>query len=1132
MLDAYENLDTSNQSLKFESPYFPANFRLLKWKVLDICVASVQNNGSIGYFSLFEHLFPPGKLMEAVEKIIGEVPNYTTLPLYQQIRDDEELDEKAKKQAETYLRVSHEHKYKLQKRRYAEYFLNKILFNEEGLRIADKIMFLKARQVHMTAHWTDLPAGWLSGETFKQRFYDEEEVQSNPYGLQRLDRVANAARGMIILSRFKANATCKNEYNLLCRETDDPQNLCQTKLVTELLDDGPMYDLKVVDGEEKLSVATKWDVHKTLLIFFYVPGFSTKSPKEQDDWYYGLLDAMKNDPSNRAALFFLNNRYAEELYEREQEMERQRLLERKGMISDEICVGEEIFTKIRPQKVDLSLNPDSSSPAELSLRNYQEELVQPALEGKNSVIVAPTGSGKTEVAIYAALNHIRGRHSEGRAARVVMLVPKIPLVDQQKKRFLQYCGGRYSVNGFHGSEKSDNNEGRRDDVLESHVVVMTPQILINMLESVRQSERLYVSDFSMMIFDEVHKTTGNHPYVVINQLVQQWPHEKPQIVGLTASLSVSASGQNEMTQMMNGIFKMLALLNTPHLSTIRNEANLETLNSYVGKPDDTIEVCHPKECKLREYLDRCLREMHNKLVEELEKLSKSRHNAFPSNSYRKFRQTTTEKYEYYESLLIQIVQELNKLNTPDKFKAQTWARYIRIYVEARGIVDLMPAVDAFKYMESELLKLDPKRDESNEFSHFLTKHYDGLKKESRDEEPPIVIKLKDTLATQFETKPDSRVIIFVTQRTTAERVSNFLNRSGILERFRTDGYEDLIGYVLGTNKQGPVQQSQQEQQANLAKFNNGHMKVMVATSVVEEGLDVAACNLIIKYNCSSGSAIQLIQQRGRGRAKNSRSVLLSVSSKVNERENTAILSEKLMRACVKKIEEDGHKQLAQEVQQALEQIKRERERELAEERERQKQYEQDFYHLGCANCSAGLCKSTDVKKVYSNYMCFNPTIWDRVLVESKRKTSKYLSAETQALSILKCAGCKTAIIGKAYKMRGVYLPQLDCKAITFQSESTTEGKSAKKWTSVESEFFWIGQAHQADFENMLNALSTSPSNMDKKRLLDLDSKQHIKDIEMKKYRDKDEMKDWEAEEHAKRVKQQEEGDEDEEEEED
>lgn len=57
-------------------------------------------------------------------------------------------------------------------------------------------------------------------------------------------------------------------------------------------------------------------------------------------------------------------------------------------------------------------------------------------------------------------------------------MPKIPLVGQQKDRFLKYCNGMYEVNGFHGSESSVSGTGRRDEVIATHVSVMTPQILM------------------------------------------------------------------------------------------------------------------------------------------------------------------------------------------------------------------------------------------------------------------------------------------------------------------------------------------------------------------------------------------------------------------------------------------------------------------------------------------------------------------------------------------------------------------------------------------------------------------------------------------------------------------------------
>ena len=105
---------------------------------------------------------------------------------------------------------------------------------------------------------------------------------------------------------------------------------------------------------------------------------------------------------------------------------------------------------------------------------------------------------------------------------------------------------------------------------------------------------------------------------------------------------------------------------------------------------------------------------------------------------------------------------------------------------------------------------------------------------------------------QLETHPDSRIIIFATYRDTVQLLVDHLTKNGIAcERF--------VGQATKDAEKGL---SQKKQIAALSRFREGEFKVLIATSVGEEGLDVPSTDLVIFYEAVP-SEIRSIQRKGR-----------------------------------------------------------------------------------------------------------------------------------------------------------------------------------------------------------------------------------------------------------------------------
>ena len=90
----------------------------------------------------------------------------------------------------------------------------------------------------------------------------------------------------------------------------------------------------------------------------------------------------------------------------------------------------------------------------------------------------------------------------------------------------------------------------------------------------------------------------------------------------------------------------------------------------------------------------------------------------------------------------------------------------------------------------------------------------------------------------------------------------------------------VIGHGTGgkVNYSSHTEMNFNEQEEVLKQFKGGEFNLLIATSVVEEGLDIPGCNVVFRFDFPKNFR-SYVQSKGRARAKHSRYFML-----VDERE--------------------------------------------------------------------------------------------------------------------------------------------------------------------------------------------------------------------------------------------------------
>ncbi|MFX1478350.1 MAG: DEAD/DEAH box helicase [Promethearchaeota archaeon] len=467
----------------------------------------------------------------------------------------------------------------------------------------------------------------------------------------------------------------------------------------------------------------------------------------------------------------------------------------------------------------------------ITRRDYQENIFINCLN-HNCLVVIPTGLGKTVIALMLAVHRL----TEKPNSRVVFLAPTKPLVEQHYKSFSKLTLlPPESLQLLTGAIAPE----RRDTIWSNaKIAFMTPQVLQNDLISGLYS----LKDVTLIIFDECHRAIGDYAYCFIAKKYME-NNGIHQILGLTAS---PGSTQEKINEIKENLF-------IDHVE-IRTDKDID-VRHFVQKVDNQwIKVKLPKEfLEIKKILEERLKNIYRQLKEnnlldsyDLNKVSKKdllRLNTVINRRIASLRDGDEEKYNMFNAKKLQAnairisymlelleTQGINALKdniekNADKIKKNTANKSLRELVASRDFKQIKALTNQIQSMGIVHPKLE---------------------------------KLKELLSFQIQENDESRILVFAHFRDSVNNIVRYFEDDTIIRAHK---------FVGQAHKGSDKGLTQKEQVKLLDEFREGTYNVLVGTSVAEEGLDIAECDLVVFYDVVP-SEIRSIQRRGRtGRKK-------------------------------------------------------------------------------------------------------------------------------------------------------------------------------------------------------------------------------------------------------------------------
>ncbi|XP_076027624.1 endoribonuclease Dicer [Genypterus blacodes] len=524
-------------------------------------------------------------------------------------------------------------------------------------------------------------------------------------------------------------------------------------------------------------------------------------------------------------------------------------------------------------------------------RKYQVELLEAALE-HNTIVCLNTGSGKTFIAVLLTkeLSHqIRGLYSED-AQRTVFLVNTASSVIQQAAAVRTHSDlqvGEYT--NVEDSSAWTHQQWSRE-VVENQVLVMTCHVFLHVL----RNGVLPLSKINLVVFDDCHLAITDHPYREIMKLFEG-SSCSPRVLGLTASILNGKCDPSELEHKIQNLERILR-------SNAETATDLVVLDRYASQPREVVLDCGPYldksglSSRLQEVLDDALFFLNdcNICVSR-----EDRDATFISKQVLSDCQAVLQVLGPWcaDKAAGIMVRELQKYI---KHEQEELSRKFLLFtdtilrkVHALCEEHFSPASLDLKFVTPKVLRL---LEILHEYKPFERQQFESVEwynnrnqdnyvswSDSEDEDEDEEVEAKERPEANFPS-PFTNIlcgIIFVERRYTAVVLNRLIKEAGKADpELAYISSNFITGHSIGKNqprnKQMEVEFRKQEEV--LRKFRAHETNLLIATSIVEEGVDIPKCNLVVRFDLPTEYR-SYVQSKGRARAPVSNYIMLADSEK-------------------------------------------------------------------------------------------------------------------------------------------------------------------------------------------------------------------------------------------------------------